>query len=98
MKKENIPPQEDEFPVIKRKAEEVMAERPTKVIKKEDPLARKKVPITTTTRQPLKDKNVGLNAKVNQFSTSLRSSVSLCEILYIYVPLHKQILRLNHSF
>eukprot|EP00026_Physarum_polycephalum_P000674 Phypoly_transcript_00675.p1 GENE.Phypoly_transcript_00675~~Phypoly_transcript_00675.p1 ORF type:complete len:750 (-),score=123.44 Phypoly_transcript_00675:136-2385(-) len=75
IKKENIPP-EEEFPVIKRKAEEVMAERPSKVTKKEEPLTRKKVPVTTTTRQPLKEKNVGLNAKVNQFSTSLRSSTT----------------------
>ena len=87
--KENIPPTgEDEFPVMKRKAEEVVAERPTKVTKKEDPLARKKVPITTS--KVLKDRDVSLNSRVNQFSNSLRSGVSLYETpshTYNYHPL-----------
>ena len=73
IKKENIPP-EEEFPVIKRKAEEVVAERPTKAIKKDDLLTRAKVPVNA--KVPLKDRNVSLNAKVNNFSSSLRSSVS----------------------
>ena len=80
-KKENIPP-EEEFPVIKRKAEEVVAERPTKVVRKDDLLTRKKVPISTTTK-PLKERE-SLNTKVNNFSSSLRSSVSLLLISFIH--------------
>lgn len=73
IKKEHIS-EEEEFPVIKRKAEEVVAERPSKVTKKDDVTTRKKVPVT---RQPLKERMVGLNAGVSQFSSSLRSNVSL---------------------
>lgn len=66
----------EEFPVMKRKAVETpaVADRPTKVVKKDDLLTRKKVPVATTSRTTGKD--ASLNAKVNQFSSSLRSTVS----------------------
>jgi len=75
--KENHNPQlkEEEFPVIKRNADETTTEimkPPAKAQKKEDILTRKKVPITTTAK-PLKERDTSLNAKVNNFSNSLRS-------------------------
>lgn len=83
--KENVNPQikqDEEFPVMKRKVDDPIAERPNKVAKKEDLLTRKKVPIATTTKA-LKDRDVSLNAKVNNFSNSLRSSsVSIIFLMY----------------
>lgn len=94
MKKENQNPQTpaeaEEFPVMKRKADETpaVADRPTKVVKKEDLLTRKKVPITSKTTKG----DASLNAKVNQFSTSLRSSVSFKILFYsfsVHTLIHK---------
>lgn len=64
---------------MKRKAEEIVAERPTKTIKKEEPsLTRKKVPApTTTAKTGLKSRDVTSATATQQFSTGLRSSVSL---------------------